>query len=456
MVQVKIILLQGEIKFTPKFTPEQILHVRRQFAQPIKHLSLNSENTLNCLNYPRFIDNEKEIENEFDYIVGLLQAVKSKVRFSGEILGYRYSNDERKYKKCRWFVKKDEKYFTYEYIEFRIVKQGKKRGPRPKADDRVLEPPDQEQYYKVDIDTQTEKSRSNQGVQTSQRNLPQRSIQRSTKGVQASNNSPSKTPQRSTQATQNSPSKTPQRSTQATQNSPSKTPQRSTPPPSKSTSPVKIPSRPESPLDPNDKYASLKDGHQIEDEPIDDYMKLLVNKGKDRERWGKLLVLPSHVYGMLLLASRFEKDRAKQYYITVSREYFKHKDITDLGLILLPANIDGHWAFYGIRVHKDRKWLEINGYDSHNCELGEEYLEVIKKYLRFIGVNYRITFDHWTGPSVEEEDSIDCGAYMLEIARSILHDEKADRFTQKNIPAIRKRIKKELTDKKLVSNFKYT
>lgn len=115
MVQIKIFVQQGQIKFTPKFTHEEIQRIRKQITQPIKHLQLfNIVNTLELKNYPREIDDEHELENEFDYIIGLMKKAKSRVRFSGEILGYRYYSDNKNFKKCRWHIRPDDKGFVYE------------------------------------------------------------------------------------------------------------------------------------------------------------------------------------------------------------------------------------------------------------------------------------------------------------------------------------------------------
>ena len=73
MPEIKIMILQGEIKFTPKFTPDQVQHVRRQYAQPMHYLDFSTLNSLACKRYPIEIKNEKDIDDEFEYIVGILQ-----------------------------------------------------------------------------------------------------------------------------------------------------------------------------------------------------------------------------------------------------------------------------------------------------------------------------------------------------------------------------------------------
>ena len=219
MPEIKIMVLQGEIKFTPKFTPEQVQHVRRQYAQPMRYLDFSTLNSLACKRYPIEIKNEKDIDDEFEYIVGLLQVLKPKVKFSGEMFGYHWSSDSNGFKKCKWFVRKDEKYFTHEYIEWRIVKPSKPRGPRKNANDRVLAPPDREQPNKVNINTQT--------IHHGPLPMPQISSQRTSISVQT-------TPQR------RNPIPTPQ--IKYTNQSVQTSSQRSSPPP-KSTR--KLPSPPQ-------------------------------------------------------------------------------------------------------------------------------------------------------------------------------------------------------------------
>lgn len=36
------------------------------------------------------------------------------------------------------------------------------------------------------------------------------------------------------------------------------------------------------------KISSLKEGHQLEDISVDDYMELLEKKGKDKDKWSKI------------------------------------------------------------------------------------------------------------------------------------------------------------------------
>ena len=363
MVQVRIFLLQGEIKFTPKFTPAQLQHVRNQFAQPINHLDLNNmESKLSCKKYPIEIRSEKEIDDEFDYIVGLLQLVKPKVKFSGEIFGCRYSSDANAFKKCRWFVRKDEKYLTYEYIEFRIVKPSKPRAPKPNIEDRIIKSA-KPKFKDTSTQTSKPKPKTVQSAPVSRKNSPPHSPQRrnpipmpqirklsnqSTQSPQVSlepspqvsrqasrRNSPPHSPQRrnpipmpqispqrSPQSSQrNSPPPPPQRSPQRS----SQSSQRNSPPPPQRSIPALPPPRPESPLDPNDKYASLKDGHQIEEEVMNDYMKLLKNKGKDRNAYGKLLVLSARAYTLMMWA--FDKGNKGYYDLIKDREL--PKDLTN-------------------------------------------------------------------------------------------------------------------------------
>lgn len=126
MVQVKIFILQGAFKFSPNFTPQQIQQVRSQIQRQIHHLNLfHVVNILELKVYPRKIDDKNELKDEFEYIIGLLKGVNRKVRFTGEMLGYRMNADENAYKKCRWYFRKNDFYLTYEYIDFRIAKKGK-------------------------------------------------------------------------------------------------------------------------------------------------------------------------------------------------------------------------------------------------------------------------------------------------------------------------------------------
>lgn len=102
--------------------------------------------------------------------------------------------------------------------------------------------------------------------------------------------------------------------------------------------PTLPPPRPESPLDSNDKYASLKDGHRIEEDVMNDYKKLLKSKGKDRNTYGKLLVLSAPAFTLMMWA--FDKGNKDYYDLIKTREL--PEDLNTIDSIIIPANIWQH------------------------------------------------------------------------------------------------------------------
>lgn len=91
------------------------------------------------------IDDENELDIEFDYFFGLLQAVKGKVKFSREFLECRLNMEEHIYEKCRCFILPDNKAFVHEYIDFWIVKKSKTNGKRSEIKKNlIMKPPEPE------------------------------------------------------------------------------------------------------------------------------------------------------------------------------------------------------------------------------------------------------------------------------------------------------------------------
>ena len=125
MVRVLVILLQGELKFSPKV-----------YLQNIQTFNLNSngdwelkDKSMECKCMGKLFESEDDAFRSVRNFIAATLAIR-KIKFKGEILGLRFSSDENAFKKCRFFVREDDMEITHEYIEYKLVKQRAPRAPR--------------------------------------------------------------------------------------------------------------------------------------------------------------------------------------------------------------------------------------------------------------------------------------------------------------------------------------
>ena len=118
--------------------------------------------------------------------------------------------------------------------------------------------------------------------------------------------------------------------------------------------------------------------------------------------------------------------------------------------IYWPCELAGHWVLIVIRYNTGA----IELYDSMND--GYEYPELeqnIKAFITHQGLKKKL--EYYPVECPQQENDYDCGVFVMEAGRNLLPEGMAD-FEQRNASEIRRRIKKELKEKKLVNGFKYT
>lgn len=287
----KIILLQGDFKFRPKLTDQQINEYKRDHNYHDFDISTETI-TCNCL--LKMFNNIDDAFKDVHYFIRKNRGQKFKYR--KEILGLMENNN--RFEKVKFFIANGK--VKHSNLDFRLVRIGKPRGPRaPREQQAQTQTQTQRsQAPRTDISTQTSRRRN----------------------------------QMSDTAVQTSPP--PSRE-------PSPPPPLASPPPSPPPPPASPPpSRPPTP--PFDyfsciNYDLITNNEMLTAAEIDCYIKLLTEQGKKIKRLGKTLILPSTIY-YLVTNRKFED--------AMQSEQLKGLKLQDFDYILMPGNIndEDHWA----------------------------------------------------------------------------------------------------------------
>ena len=212
-------------------------------------------------------------------------------------------------------------------------------------------------------------------------------------------------------------------------------------------------------------YDNIK-GDKLYDEEIDPYLTLLKLHGKLVPKLGKILILPAEVFNIIYVPpkkskyipkkvreefaayvrypNKTEKERFK---ICMEIDQLRNKTFKDFDYVILPVSIEDHWILFDF----DIKRQEMGIYDSIH-KMYQDITKIFNNFLIYQGFKKRFKVIYWNTP--KQNDKTSCGVFILEYARSLLH-EGDFKFSQKDIPNIRKRMERELKNRKLESGFKY-
>ena len=210
-------------------------------------------------------------------------------------------------------------------------------------------------------------------------------------------------------------------------------------------------------------WKCLINDEEIENDVIDDYLDLLYQQGKRMKKLPgmrkaefdkrKITILPVSFYyemdkdlELIELKNEVEYNTQKlSDLLEVPELHNKKFDYFDK--IFIPIWLeDEHWVMCVVRY----PLRAIECYDSENKSMAEQVSQ-INKFLEFQGLEkcntYYIDVPHQTKGK-------DCGVFIMESVRVCLHEGEG-KFKQGDMPNIRKRILRELQNKKLETGFAY-
>ena len=484
----KIILIQGEIKFTKKLKPEQLNLIKQSNRLHDFDISQNSITLTNALKqYPSTL----QAFDELNYVMNIMQNRNPKYR--NEILGL-METAQNQFKKIKVYIENGE--VKIGDIDFRLIKKGPPRAPGQQTRKRK-EPPPKKQLSRSPIaeediaPTQKKLERYSTVIwppPRSSRNTPTSSPPPPKHSSSSSSSVSSTTSSGTSRAQSPVPARSPTHSRRNSSNSSrvhSPIPPPSwartdsdrniipTPPlPSRSPSPIKSPPRSPSPkqtqplppasVPPIDifdfiAYDSLEPEEEVDSTVIDAYCKLLTEQGKNRKNWGKFIILPTGFFGRLYnLKKSKEKARIIQELSTLDE--LQGKTFSDFNDVFIPCNAGKHWVF--LDLHMNNKEIEV--FDSRNGGCQAE-IRIISTFLRKVGwmkKREKLVESYIDCPDQPTNaKNNDCGVMALENFRVLFHegaDKNGDvRYDIHCIPDIRKRIIRELQAKKLENNYQY-
>ncbi|XP_047446535.1 sentrin-specific protease 5-like [Mugil cephalus] len=163
--------------------------------------------------------------------------------------------------------------------------------------------------------------------------------------------------------------------------------------------------------------------------------------------YGELIVEASH-HKVHFLNSFFHRQLMTKGYDGVKR-WTKQVDLFSKSLLLVPIHLEVHWCLVTADIVRKKICL----YDSQGIAL----LKVARNILKYLMTEakekrqaafengWMVSFDEKVPQQTNEND---CGVFVLEYSRCLALTRPL-RFSQKDIPKIRKRIYKELCDRKL-------
>ena len=129
---------------------------------------------------------------------------------------------------------------------------------------------------------------------------------------------------------------------------------------------------------------------------------------------------------------------------TQQAEVLRDKKLTDFKYFVFPFEVAKTHAVLGIIDTKNHKILI---YDSQQPSNYDNEINGIKEFMLSQGVKENYTVEIVKVP--QQENNYDCAIFVMEFARKLLFKQKIDNSIKNNIDNIRKRIKEELTTKKL-------
>ncbi|XP_067158211.1 sentrin-specific protease 2-like isoform X2 [Apteryx mantelli] len=186
---------------------------------------------------------------------------------------------------------------------------------------------------------------------------------------------------------------------------------------------------------------TLRNLHWLNDEIINFYMNLLVERNK-KERYPALYAFSTFFYPKLISGG----------YKAVKR-WTRGVDLFKQDLILVPIHLRVHWALAVIDVRrKSIKYFDSVGQKGDKiCETLIRYLQEESKEKR----NLELSLSEWILRSMESHEipqqlnGSDCGVFMCKYADYISRD-KPITFTQNNMPYFRRKMVWEIIHQQLL------
>ncbi|KAM6918275.1 sentrin-specific protease 5-like [Xenentodon cancila] len=163
--------------------------------------------------------------------------------------------------------------------------------------------------------------------------------------------------------------------------------------------------------------------------------------------YGELIMESSH-HKVHFLNSFFHRQLMTKGYDGVKR-WTKQVDLFSKSLLLVPVHLEVHWCLVTASIATKKICL----YDSQGNALQKVARNILKYLMTEAKEKQQAAFqDGWT-VSFDEEvpqqtNENDCGVFVLEYSRCLALS-RPFQFSQRDIPKIRKRIYKELCDRKL-------
>ncbi|XP_028988697.1 sentrin-specific protease 5-like [Betta splendens] len=163
--------------------------------------------------------------------------------------------------------------------------------------------------------------------------------------------------------------------------------------------------------------------------------------------YGELIMASAH-QEVHFLNSFFHRQLMTKGYDGVKR-WTKQVDLFSKSLLLVPIHLEVHWCLVTADIVNKRICL----YDSQGNALQKVARNILKYLITMAKEKRQTAFeDGWTvsytEKSPQQTNENDCGVFVLEYCRCLALA-KPLHFSQSNIPKIRKRIYKELCDRRL-------
>ncbi|ODV59429.1 SUMO protease ULP1 [Ascoidea rubescens DSM 1968] len=194
---------------------------------------------------------------------------------------------------------------------------------------------------------------------------------------------------------------------------------------------------------------TLKDKHWLNDNIIDCYMAMLIERGKNNLNLPKIFIFTTHFYSSL----------AKNGYKGVKRWAKRKKiDVTKMDYIFIPINLlNSHWVL-GIINNKKRRFEYLDSLNGGSFNIlgklqeymAEETERMYPNYDRGLG-----EFDYYNWEAIErkdipqQENGSDCGVFTC-MNVDFLSQEKHLKFSQNDMKNIRRRMAYSIISGELV------
>ncbi|KAG6866803.1 hypothetical protein C0991_008739 [Blastosporella zonata] len=196
----------------------------------------------------------------------------------------------------------------------------------------------------------------------------------------------------------------------------------------------------------------LRPGQWLNDEIINFYGAMVLGRfddGKEnppKQKTNGMQILNLHYFSTFFwpkLKEGYEKGRLAKW--------TKKVDIFSKDVVLIPVNhSNAHWTSAAINFRRKR----IESYDS----MGTRRAAVFKALRAYIDAEHRnkknepFDFTGWQDYSIEEpqqENGYDCGVFTCQFLQGLSRGDEVIRFTQKDMPALRRRMIWEIGNAKL-------